>query len=58
MCVNLRMAGAAKSTIGNIASQASSPDRSQWIAKDPSARKGKLAIAAAIAEVSPDWITP
>ena len=57
-CVNLRMAGAANSTTGNITSQARSPDFIQCFAKEPSAKNGKLAIAAAMAQVKPDWITP
>jgi hypothetical protein len=48
------MAGAANSTIGSIMIQATNDDRSQWITKVPVAMKGKLAIAAAIAQVRPD----
>jgi hypothetical protein len=52
--VKRRMAGAANSTIGSIVIQATIDDRSQWIKKVPVAMKGKLAIAAAIAQVRPD----
>jgi hypothetical protein len=52
--VKRRMAGAANSTIGSIVIQATNDDRSQWIKKVPVAMKGKLAIAAAIAQVRPD----
>ena len=52
--VRRRMAGAANSTIGSIMIQATNDDRSQWITKVPVAMKGKLAIAAAIAQVRPD----
>lgn len=52
--VKRRMAGAANSTIGSIMIQATNDDRSQWITKVPVAMKGKLAIAAAIAQVRPD----
>ena len=54
----MRMAGAANNTTGNIISQATNPDRSQCMVKEPSAMNGRLAIAAAIAQVKPDWITP
>jgi hypothetical protein len=54
----LRMAGAANNTTGNIMSQATNPDSSQCFAKEPSVKNGKLAIAAATAQVKPDWITP
>jgi hypothetical protein len=52
--VKRRMTGAANSTIGSIMIQATNDDRSQWITKVPVAMKGKLAIAAAIAQVRPD----
>ena len=52
--VKRRMTGAANSTIGSIMIQATNDDRSQWIKKVPVAMKGKLAIAAAIAQVRPD----
>ena len=48
------MAGAANSTIGSIMIQATNHDCSQWVTKVPVATKGKLAIPAAIAQVSPD----
>ena len=54
----MRMAGAANSTTGNIMNQARSPDFSQCFAKEPSAKNGKLAMAAATVQVKPDWITP
>ena len=53
-CAKRRIAGAAKITTGNIRSQETSQDCSQCMAKDPVALKGKLAIAAAIADVRPD----
>jgi len=48
MYVNLRMAGAVKSMIGNIMSHASSPDRSQCVATDPSATRCLSAVLWAI----------
>ena len=48
------MAGAANSTTGNIMTQATSHDCSQCTTKVPAAINGKLAIAAAIAQVRPD----
>jgi hypothetical protein len=52
------MAGAANSTIGSIVIQATNDDHSQWLTKAPVVANGRLAIAAAIAQVRPDWITP
>jgi hypothetical protein len=52
------MNGAAIRTTGNISSQEISQDCSQCTAKEPIARKGKLAIADAIAQINPDWTTP
>jgi hypothetical protein len=49
MCVRFRIAGAANSTIGDIVIQAKSQDCSQCVTNVPPAKKGKLAIAAAIA---------
>jgi len=54
MCVRFRIAGAANSTTGNIMIQATNHDCSQRVVKVPVATKGKLAIAAAIAQVRPD----
>jgi hypothetical protein len=53
-CARRRIAGAAKITIGNIRSQETSQDCNQCMAKDPVTLKGKLAMAAAIADVRPD----
>jgi DNA-binding transcriptional regulator YdaS (Cro superfamily) len=53
-----RITGAANTTMGNIAVQATSHERSQWIRNVVSAGDGKLAIAAAIKLVSPAWMTP
>ena len=55
---SLRIAGAANTTTGSIRSHAISQDRSQCCRKESLAKNGKLAIAAAIADVSPDWMTP
>lgn len=52
-----RMNGAARITIGAIAAQAISQEPSQWTVKVESSRNGMLAIAAAMAEVIPDWMT-
>ena len=49
--VKRRMAGAANSTTGSIRSQENSQDWSQCRTKLPDATSGKLAIAAAIAQV-------
>jgi hypothetical protein len=46
------MAGVANSTIGSIIIQATNHDCSEWVTKVPVAKKGKLAIPAAIAQVS------
>lgn len=54
----LRMNGAAKITTGIIMSHDISQDEIQCRKKLPSSKKVKLATAAAIQEVSPDWITP
>lgn len=48
------MPGAANSTIGNIITQAINHDCSQCATNVPDAINGKLAIAAAIAQVRPD----
>lgn len=53
-----RIAGAAMSTIGNIAAQAISHDTIQCPMKIIALPAGKLAIPAAISEVSPDWMIP
>jgi len=47
------MVGAAKSTTSNIENQESVEDSSQCLRKEPSAMNGKLAMAAAVAEVRP-----
>jgi hypothetical protein len=52
--VSRRIPGAAKSTTGNITIQAISQDFDQCTMKLPSVRNGKLAVAAAIAQVRPD----
>jgi hypothetical protein len=49
-----RITGAANTTIGNIAIQATSHDPSQWIRNAVSVGDGKLAIPAAIKLVNPD----
>ena len=49
-----RIAGAAKITIGSIRSQETSQDCNQCVAKYPVVLTGKLAMAAAIADVRPD----
>ena len=54
----LRMNGAAKTTTGSIMSHDISQDEIQFRKKLPSSKKAKLATAAAIQEVRPDWITP
>ncbi len=54
MCVRFRIAGAANITTGNIMIQATDDDRSQCVTNVPLVKKGKLAIAAAIAQVRPD----
>ena len=53
-----RINGAATTTTGNIVSQETPHDLNQCCRKAPSSMKGKLAIAAAIEQVTPDWITP
>ena len=58
MCVSVRIAGAASSTIGSIMIQATNQDCSQWATKDPAARKGTFATPVAIAQVRPDCMTP
>lgn len=50
------IAGAAKSTIGTIATQAVSQDVSQSLISEASVATRKNAIAEAIADVMPDWI--
>jgi len=50
----LRISGAANSTSGNMNIQDSSHETTQCLVKLFCARNGKLAIAAATAEVSPD----
>jgi hypothetical protein len=45
-------------TTGNIVSQETPHDLNQCCKKASSLMKGKLAIAAAIEQVTPDWITP
>ena len=52
------MAGAANTTTGNIINHAKNQDCSQCDRNEPVSRNGKLAIAAAIAQVKQDWITP
>jgi hypothetical protein len=52
------IAGAATSTSGNIVIHEISQDSSQFWMKPPVSMNGKLAIAAAIAHVNPDWMTP
>ncbi len=54
ICVRFRIAGAANSTIGDIVIQEKSQDCSQCVTNAPPAKNGKLAIAAAIAQVKPD----
>ena len=54
----LRMNGAAKTTTGSIMSHDISQDEIQCPKNLLSSKKAKLATAAAIQEVSPDWITP
>lgn len=56
--VKRRINGAATTTTGNIVSQEMPQDLNQCCKKAPSLTKGRLAIAAAIAQVTPDWITP
>ena len=46
--------GGAKSTIGHIVSQAKDQDCSQCDPKEPADRNGRLAMAAATAQVRPD----
>ena len=48
------MTGAANSTTGNIRNQENNQDCNQYVTKLPDVISGKLAIAAAIAQVSPD----
>lgn len=55
---SLRINGAASITIGNIVTQDSSHDRIQFFAKMPSSISGRLATAAAMAQVRPDWMIP
>jgi len=52
------MAGAANSTTGKHHEPGEEPGFYPMLAKEPSAKNGKLAIAAAMAQVKPDWITP
>ena len=52
------MAGAANTTTGNIAIQATSQDNNQWPTNSIGVGEGKLAIPAAIKLVSPAWRTP
>jgi len=52
--VKRRMTGAANSTTGNIRNQENNQDCNQYVTKLPDVISGKLAIAAAIAQVSPD----
>lgn len=51
------IAGAASRTTGNIVSQAINQDASQFRKKLPAASEGRLAMAAAIRQVKPDWMT-
>ncbi len=50
--------GAAKMTTGSISSQATSHDLSQFEKNNPLFQKDRLAIPAAMADVSPDCKTP
>jgi hypothetical protein len=52
------IAGAAASTIGNIVVHEISQDSNQFATNSPVLMSGKLAIAAAIAHVKPDWMNP
>jgi len=52
------MSGAARITTGNIVAHDNSHDRIQFFANKPSSMSGRLAIAAAIAQVRPDWMMP
>jgi hypothetical protein len=52
------MAGAAARTSGNMVTHEITQDNSQFWTKPPVLTSGKLAIAAAIAHVKPDWIKP
>lgn len=52
--VRFRITGVANRTIGNIMIQATIRDCSQSAINGPPAKNGKLAIAAAIAQVKPD----
>ncbi len=50
--------GAAKITIGNIISQARSHDCTQCGTNEPAPGTEAVAIAAAMAQVRQDWMTP
>jgi hypothetical protein len=52
------IAGAASTTTGNMAAQAINQEVAQFCKKLPRASEGKLAMPAAIKDVSPDWMTP
>jgi hypothetical protein len=50
------IAGAAARTSGNIVIHEINQDNNQFSTKPPVLMSGKLAIAAAIAHVKPDWM--
>jgi hypothetical protein len=51
------MTGAAISTTGSIVAHEKSQALNQCAAKVPESKKDMLAIAAAMAQVNPDWMT-
>lgn len=53
-----RMAGAATNTSGNMVIHEMSQENNQFAANSPVLSSGKLAMAAAIAHVKPDWMKP
>jgi hypothetical protein len=51
------MTGAAISTTGNMVAHDRSHALNHWAAKVPESKRDMLAIAAAMAQVNPDWMT-
>lgn len=54
----LRMAGAIITTIGSMMAHEKKQAPIQWLKRVPVEANGALAMAAAIAQVIPDWIAP